>query len=132
MMTSIIKKPDGFTLTEIMVIIVIVGILASVALPRFTGVVERVRAAEGVHILTSLLQAQKAYETENGNFADNPTKLDIEIDRADNFNVGSIVVQDDATNVAQITRTGGYTLSIDEDGTISCTDGAITCARAGF
>lgn len=126
------KNQNGFTLSEIMVVVVIVAILASVAIPRFTGAVERVRASEGVHILTALLGAQKAYEAENSSYAVDINDLDVEITRAENFNIGSIVVQNNPNNVAQITRTGGYTLSIDEDGVIGCTDGAITCARAGF
>ncbi|MCK5082363.1 MAG: prepilin-type N-terminal cleavage/methylation domain-containing protein [Candidatus Omnitrophica bacterium] len=127
-----IKKNSGFTLTEITVTIIIVGILASLTLPRFGGVLERVRAAEGVQILTALLGAQKVYEAENGSYSAVLADLDVSIDRAENFGVATIVVQNDATNVAEITRTGGYVLSIDEDGFIGCVDGVIKCAKAGF
>ncbi|MCK5014144.1 MAG: prepilin-type N-terminal cleavage/methylation domain-containing protein [Candidatus Omnitrophica bacterium] len=126
-----IKHINGFTLTEIMVTVIIVGVLSSVALPRFTGVFERVRAAEGVQILTALLGAQKAYEMENGFYSAILNDLDVEIDRAENFDITTIVVQNNAANVASIQRWGGYTLSIDEDGNIGCVDGAITCAFAG-
>jgi prepilin-type N-terminal cleavage/methylation domain-containing protein len=127
-----IKNKSGFTLTEVIITVIIVGVLASLALPRFTGVFERVRASEGVQILTSLLGAQKAYKLENGSYSDDPALLDIEIDRAQNFDITTIAVDDDATNVAEIQRNnGGYTLSIDEDGVIGCAPGAITCAQAG-
>ncbi|MCK5260088.1 MAG: prepilin-type N-terminal cleavage/methylation domain-containing protein [Candidatus Omnitrophica bacterium] len=127
------KYVSGFTLTEIVVTIIIVGVLASLALPRFTGVLERVRAAEGVQILTALLGAQKVHAAENnGDYSAVLNDLDISIDRAENFNIATITVQNNVANVAQIQRTGGYTLSIDEDGTISCVDGGITCAKAGF
>ena len=126
------KHVRGFTLTEIMVTIIIVGVLASLALPRFGGVLERVRAAEGVQILTALLGAQKVYEAENGNYSAVLADLDISIDRAENFNIGTIVVQNNAANVAAITSTVGYVLSIDEDGFIGCVDGAVTCVAAGF
>ncbi|MCK4881998.1 MAG: hypothetical protein KAS92_03135 [Candidatus Omnitrophica bacterium] len=115
-----------------MVTIIIVGVLASLALPRFGGVLERVRAAEGVQILTALLGAQKVYEAENGNYSAVLADLDISIDRAENFNIGTIVVQNNAANVAAITSTVGYVLSIDEDGFIGCVDGAVTCVAAGF
>ena len=61
-----LQKQRGFTLTEIIVTIIIIGVLASLALPRFGGVFERVRASEGAHILTALLRAQKAYRVEFG------------------------------------------------------------------
>ena len=126
-----IKHVSGFTLSEIMVTVIIVGVLASVALPRFTGVFERVKASEGVQILTTLLRAQKVYEAEHGFYAGDKDDLDVAIDRDENFDVTSIIVQNDTTNVASIERNSGYTLSIDEDGVIGCVDGAITCAFAG-
>ena len=126
------KHVSGFTLTEIMVTIIIVSVLASVALPRFTGVIERVRAAEGVQILTALLGAQKVYKTDHPGYSTVLANLDIEIDRAANFDKDSIIVQNNVGNVASIQRFGGYTLSIDENGAIGCVDGAITCAQAGY
>ena len=89
----------GFTLTEIVVTVIIVSVLASVALPRFTGVFERVRASEGVRILTALLRAQKVYEAENGSYATDPADLDIEIDRAEHFNINSIRVFNNVNNI---------------------------------
>lgn len=124
----------GFTLSEMVIAVVIVGVLASLALPRFGRVFERVKASEGAHILTALLRAQKAYRIEFGAYSPVAASLDVEIDRSANFNTGSIVVANNAANVAQIQRNGlEYTLSIDEDGTISCTDGTtITCAEVGY
>jgi len=128
-----IKDNDGFTLIEVITTIVIVGVLASLALPRFGGAIERMRATEGVQILTALLGAQRAYEIETGAYATALADLDVEIPHADNFSVGTITVANDPNNVAEIDRTGGYTLSIDEDGEINCTaGGSITCATAGY
>jgi prepilin-type N-terminal cleavage/methylation domain-containing protein len=123
----------GFTLMEIMVVVVIVAALASLALPRFTSTVERVRASEGVQLLTALLGAQKVYQLENGNYANSLASLEVEILRADGFNVGSINVQNNPNNVASIQRTGAYTLRIDEDGNIFCAGGGtFTCTQAGY
>ena len=134
-----IKHVSGFTLTEIMVTIIIVSVLASVALPRFTGVIERVRAVEWVQIWTALLGAQKAYEAEHGNYSAILADLDIEIDRAANFNLPPTVVAPDpddlnADPVAAITRTGSYTLDIDEDGDIGCTNWSVlfTFSQSGY
>lgn len=125
------KRKRGFTLSEILMVVVIVGVLIGLALPRFGGTVERVRASEGVHILTALLGAQKAFEFENGSYSGNINNLDISIPTPDNF--AAPTVANNANAVASIVRTGGYTLSIDEDGNIACAaGGSITCAQAGY
>ena len=56
----------GFTLIELIVVIIIVGILASVGMTQYTKVVEKGRAAEARLILGSLRTAEIAEEVENG------------------------------------------------------------------
>ncbi len=132
------KERCGFTLSELIVVIIIIGVMASLVIPRFTSTFERVRAAEGVQILTALLGAQKSYEWENGSYATDAADLDVEIDRATNFDRLSITVTNPvdpvANPIATIVRADSYTLCINEEGTISCKDGAagFTCEQAGI
>ena len=139
----LLKKPinnTGFTLTEIITVIIIVGIIASLALPRFTGTFERMRASEGVQMLTALLGAQKTYRFENGGaYATDPTVLDVTIDRSSNFILPPSVANppDPVANwIARIRRSGGngYWLQINENGTITCANagGNPSCAQAGY
>jgi len=51
----------GFTLIEIIIVIGILGIMASFALPRLTGMQEPARAGEGIQILGALRSAQLRY-----------------------------------------------------------------------
>ena len=39
----------AFTLIELLIVVIIVGVLMSIALPKYQRAVERARALEGVH-----------------------------------------------------------------------------------
>ena len=56
------KSPleKGFTLVELMIVIVIVGILSAVALPNFLSQTERAKATEGTSKLSGLLKEAHA------------------------------------------------------------------------
>jgi len=56
----------GFTLIELIVVIIIVGILASVGMTQYTKVVEKGRAGEARLILGSLRTSEIAENVENG------------------------------------------------------------------
>ena len=49
----------GFTMVELMVVIIIVGILAAIAVPLYTGYVERARVTEGTSIMGAIITSQK-------------------------------------------------------------------------
>ncbi|MFL0771113.1 MAG: type IV pilin protein, partial [Prochlorococcus sp.] len=54
----------GFTLTEVLITIVIVGILSAVALPNYFRQVQRTRQSEAASTLSQLSTIVAAYEDE--------------------------------------------------------------------
>jgi type IV pilus assembly protein PilE len=54
----------GFTLMELMIVVAIVGILASIAYPSYVDSILKGRRAEGRAALTDLLQQQERYMTQ--------------------------------------------------------------------
>ncbi len=58
------KNQKGFTLIELMVVIVIIGILAAVAIPRMSGVSDKAKATEAVNAIGAYESLQKAYVIE--------------------------------------------------------------------
>lgn len=61
---SKVRKSTGFTLTELMVVILIVGILASVAVPLMQARIERSKWSEACAAAGSIRRAVRAYAAE--------------------------------------------------------------------
>ncbi|RZM02652.1 MAG: type IV pilin protein, partial [Variovorax sp.] len=70
------RRQAGFTLIELMIVVAIVGILATIAYPSYRESVLKGRRAEARTALLELMQQQERYMTQRGaylNFiADNP------------------------------------------------------------
>ena len=69
------NKAKGFTLVELMVVIVIVGILAAVAIPKFLDASHKAKASEFPTVLTSIYTAEQAQQAETGLYASSMTSL---------------------------------------------------------
>ncbi|MBI4309397.1 MAG: prepilin-type N-terminal cleavage/methylation domain-containing protein [Candidatus Omnitrophica bacterium] len=120
----------GFTIIEIIIVVVMLGILASIAVPRVIGPNEQITSSEGRQTLTTLLGAQKRFFMENNNtYANNINSLDVDIPASNYFAAPNI--NNNAAQLASVARANGpvYTLSINDTGVITCAGAGCAIAR---
>jgi len=117
----------GFTLVELAVVIVIIGVLAAFGVPQFLKSVERSKAAEAFNYLSAVRSAQERYLAKEGIYADeaNKGKLDITQTTPKYFDVGTIYAggsggsptwELELTRKASSSSYGTYTVQFTQDG----------------
>jgi len=62
------RSEEGFTLIEMMVVVVVIGILVSIAIPNFASMTERTKAASCVSNQRNLVAHTSLYVADNGIF----------------------------------------------------------------
>ncbi len=67
-MEKMLKSVKGFTLVELMVVVVIIGILAAISLPLYTSYTNRAKASEGKELCHTLFVSAKMYSAANGTY----------------------------------------------------------------
>lgn len=62
------RKQAGFTLIELMVVVIIIAILAGLIIPRFMGETDKAKQAKAKMQIESLESALKMYKLDNGSY----------------------------------------------------------------
>lgn len=63
------RGKEGVTLIEVMIVVVIVGILAAVAIPAYDDYITRSRRSDAFTALETVRAAQEMHRAENGGYA---------------------------------------------------------------
>ena len=115
----------GFTLIELMMVIVIVAVLATIALPAYQGFVVKANRGEAQAYLLKAAQRQQLFFNDTRTYASDPNDLNIAIaDRvSSNYDV-SIAVDPNAPPTYTIT-------AAPKSGTAQVDDGTLTIDNTG-
>lgn len=74
-----LNKRSGFTLIEIILVVVIIGILAGIAIPRMGGKTEKAKISQAKSNITALSMAVQEFEMMNGDY---PSSLEQLLDES--------------------------------------------------
>jgi prepilin-type N-terminal cleavage/methylation domain-containing protein len=118
----------GFTLLELMIVVIVIGILAAIAMPRYIDTIERARMAEALSNLDVIRASEKRYWAEQlgwsgtGTYTNSIDALDIDNpnNEPNRLFTYSITGAGAAGFTATAVRVGDATryVSINQDGTI--------------
>ena len=71
------KSSKGFTMVELMVVVLIVGILAAVAVPLMSGRIDASKWSEAKAAMGTIASSLRSYAAEKGSFSGAPTLAEI-------------------------------------------------------
>jgi prepilin-type N-terminal cleavage/methylation domain-containing protein len=64
------RRPAGFTLVELLVVVIVIGILAGVGVMRQRGLTSRARVAAAAADARAIREAEAAFHADSGRYAD--------------------------------------------------------------
>lgn len=77
-MKRIVTDRQGYSLVEILVVVVIIGILAMIAIPRFTNIANRAKMVEAQTMLSQVHTLQQAYFYQYDRYAETLDQIGFE------------------------------------------------------
>jgi type IV pilus assembly protein PilE len=110
-----LKKIPAFTLTELLVVLAIIGILLLVAIPNLMPVVSKARSTEAKQNLAYIHSLEKSWYMEHSKYSSDLKELGFEIENTEDAQYSYAVSSSGATFTATATAVTDF----DNDGQIN-------------
>ncbi len=112
---------SGFTLVEVLIVVIIIGILASIGMPQFAASIEKAKGGEARAYLGHIQTAEKIYYAERETYTDELSELDLNLTQK--YWSISITTPTIITFTVTATRSGGVysgqTIIMDQTSTLT-------------
>ena len=108
-------KQKGFTIVELLIVIVIIGILAAISIVAYNGVTQKARDDRRVTNARNLANAAASYQAENGTW---PTVTQVQ-------GYSTVKLTGDAADSAKVTATAPSSTTADNYGYVVCSSGGV-------
>ena len=127
---NILKRKNGFTLTEITIVVILIAILSAASIPYYKNYLERQKVALAISSLRMFADSAERYMSLHNEQLPSRLSLldlDIESDKFDNdgssYNDGNFTFQIENNHFVADRNTGEYVLSysLGDDAKLSCT-----------
>ena len=110
----------GFTLVEVLIVVIIIGILAAIGIPQFAASIEKAKGGEARAGLGHIQTGEKVYFAENESYTTTLGSLDITLSQKYwAFSIATTATTYTATASRSGGTASGQTLTMDQAGTIS-------------
>ena len=119
----------GFTLLELLMVVIIIAILASIALPQYLRVSERSRASEALTVLAAIRSGEMRYKAFDPaqKYVVATASLDVEIPVSTMwaYTVSGVGAGSNGVATRSAGAYAGKTITLDLDGGASCSNDAV-------